>query len=178
MCPQRKRQAFTPDLAPRANSLRLRLLRHGVAGRRYRKEQIGVGRQAGGQGAPLVLGNQQIRELAAGVCHGLSVGRPPAARITRTSQFGMTIVTRLELLRGPGCFCARAPSAKCGGGGAGLEMASAWHGLGSSVTLLAQADGLQGDVNHHALLTHQGTYQARIAGAAIAARAAGQLVEF
>jgi dihydrolipoamide dehydrogenase len=31
-----------------------------------------------------------------------------------------------------------------------------------------------GDVNHHALLTHQGKYQARIAGAAIAARAAGQ----
>ncbi|WP_369264479.1 NAD(P)/FAD-dependent oxidoreductase [Streptomyces sp. R35] len=30
-----------------------------------------------------------------------------------------------------------------------------------------------GDVNHRALLTHQGKYQARIAGAAIAARAAG-----
>jgi dihydrolipoamide dehydrogenase len=33
-----------------------------------------------------------------------------------------------------------------------------------------------GDVNHHALLSHQGKYQARIAGAAIAARAAGQPV--
>src|SRR5262245_11953173 len=31
-----------------------------------------------------------------------------------------------------------------------------------------------GDVNHHALLTHQGKYQARIAGAAIGARAAGR----
>jgi pyruvate/2-oxoglutarate dehydrogenase complex dihydrolipoamide dehydrogenase (E3) component len=31
-----------------------------------------------------------------------------------------------------------------------------------------------GDVNHRALLTHEGKYQARIAGAAIAARAAGQ----
>ena len=30
-----------------------------------------------------------------------------------------------------------------------------------------------GDVNHRALLTHQGKYQARIAGAAIGARAAG-----
>lgn len=30
-----------------------------------------------------------------------------------------------------------------------------------------------GDVNHHALLTHQGKYQARIAGAAIVARARG-----
>lgn len=34
-----------------------------------------------------------------------------------------------------------------------------------------------GDVNHRALLTHQGKYQARIAGAAIAARAAGQPVD-
>jgi dihydrolipoamide dehydrogenase len=34
-----------------------------------------------------------------------------------------------------------------------------------------------GDVNHHALLTHQGKYQARIAGAAIGARAAGQPVD-
>ena len=164
-----------------------------------------------------------------------------------------------------------------GGGGVGVEMASAWSGLGSQVTLLAQADGLLpriepfageligrafsdagidvrigvtvtgirrpggtgpvtltledggeveadevlfatgrqpltddigldtvglipgswlevddtcmvraledgwlyalGDVNHHALLTHQGKYQARIAGAAIAARAAGQPVD-
>jgi pyruvate/2-oxoglutarate dehydrogenase complex dihydrolipoamide dehydrogenase (E3) component len=29
-----------------------------------------------------------------------------------------------------------------GGGGVGVEMASAWHGLGSAVTLLARADGL------------------------------------
>ncbi|SPT60132.1 dihydrolipoyl dehydrogenase family protein [Actinomadura madurae] len=29
-----------------------------------------------------------------------------------------------------------------GGGGVGVEMATAWHGLGSSVTLLAQAEGL------------------------------------
>jgi dihydrolipoamide dehydrogenase len=164
-----------------------------------------------------------------------------------------------------------------GGGGVGVEMASAWAGLGASVTLLAQADGLLprmeafageliaraftdagidvrigvtvtgvrrpggtgpvtltmedggeleadevlfatgrqpltndigletvglmpgswlevddtcvvraveddwlyalGDVNRHALLTHQGKYQARIAGAAIAARAAGQPVD-
>jgi pyruvate/2-oxoglutarate dehydrogenase complex dihydrolipoamide dehydrogenase (E3) component len=162
-------------------------------------------------------------------------------------------------------------------GGVGVEMASAWRGLGSAVTLLAQADGLLprmepfagelvgaalaragvdvrigvtvtgirrpggtgpvtltledggqveadealfatgrqpltddvglesvgllpgswlevddtcmvraledgwlyalGDINHHALLTHQGKYQARIAAAAIAARAAGQPVD-
>jgi pyruvate/2-oxoglutarate dehydrogenase complex dihydrolipoamide dehydrogenase (E3) component len=164
-----------------------------------------------------------------------------------------------------------------GGGGVGVEMASAWSGLGAAVTLLAQADGLLprmepfaaevighalaqagvdvrigvtvtgirrpggtgpvtltledggeveadealfatgrqphtddigldtvglepgswlevddtcmvralqdgwlyalGDVNHHALLTHQGKYQARIAAAAIAARAAGQPID-
>jgi dihydrolipoamide dehydrogenase len=161
-----------------------------------------------------------------------------------------------------------------GGGGVGVEMATAWQGLGAQVTLLAQADGLLprmeafagemigqalaeagvtvrigvtvtgvrrpsgtgpvtltlaeggtveadevlfatgrcpatddigmetvglepgswldvddtcavealeeewlyalGDVNNHALLTHQGKYQARIAGAVIAARASGQ----
>jgi pyruvate/2-oxoglutarate dehydrogenase complex dihydrolipoamide dehydrogenase (E3) component len=164
-----------------------------------------------------------------------------------------------------------------GGGGVGVEMASAWQGLGAAVTLLAQADGLLprmepfageiiaralaeagvdvrigatvtgirrpggagpviltledggeveadevllatgrqpltddigldtvgllpgswldvddtcmvraledgwlyalGDINHRALLTHQGKYQARIAAAAIAARAAGQPVD-
>jgi pyruvate/2-oxoglutarate dehydrogenase complex dihydrolipoamide dehydrogenase (E3) component len=164
-----------------------------------------------------------------------------------------------------------------GGGGVGVEMASAWAGRGSSVTVLAQADGLLprmepfagelvggalaeagvdvrigvtvtgirrpggtgpvsltledggeveadealfatgrrpltddigldtvglapgswldvddtcivcaleddwlyalSDVNHHALLAHQGKYQARIAGAAIAARAAGQPID-
>ncbi|MGH3764199.1 MAG: dihydrolipoyl dehydrogenase family protein [Pseudonocardiaceae bacterium] len=164
-----------------------------------------------------------------------------------------------------------------GGGGVGVEMASAWHGLGAKVTLLARADGLLprmeafageviaaaftaagidvrigvtvtgvrrpggtgpvtvmleeggeleadevlfatgrapnthdiglhtiglepgswleiddscmvravedgwlyalGDINRHALFTHQGKYQARIAGAAIAARAHGQPVD-
>jgi pyruvate/2-oxoglutarate dehydrogenase complex dihydrolipoamide dehydrogenase (E3) component len=34
-----------------------------------------------------------------------------------------------------------------------------------------------GDANHRALLTHEGKYQARIAGAVIAARAAGQPVD-
>jgi pyruvate/2-oxoglutarate dehydrogenase complex dihydrolipoamide dehydrogenase (E3) component len=34
-----------------------------------------------------------------------------------------------------------------------------------------------GDINHHALLTHQGKYQARVAVAAIAARAVGQPID-
>src|SRR5215813_8981874 len=115
-----------------------------------------------------------------------------------------------------------------GGGGVGTEMASAYQGLGASVTLLVRGEGLlpdgreleadevllaigttpltddigletvgltpgswlevdetcrvravndgslyaMGDVNHHALLTHQGNYQARIGGAASGARAA------
>ncbi|MBO0836813.1 MAG: NAD(P)/FAD-dependent oxidoreductase, partial [Actinobacteria bacterium] len=164
-----------------------------------------------------------------------------------------------------------------GGGGVGVEMATAWHGLGSQVTLLARDDGLLprmepfvgemiarayteagidvrigvtvtgirrpggsgpvtlmladggtveadealfatgkrpatddiglrtvglepgswlevddtcavealedkwlyalGDVNHHAILNHQGKYQARIAGDVIAARAAGRALD-
>jgi len=117
-----------------------------------------------------------------------------------------------------------------GGGGVGTEMASAYQGLGASVTRLVRGEGLlpdgreleadevlpaigrtpltddigletvgltpgswlevdetcrvraiddcwlyaMGDVDHHARLTHQGKYQARIAGAAVAARAAGR----
>ena len=176
-----------------------------------------------------------------------------------------------------GWHCVPGRLAIVGGGGVGVEMASAWQGLGSAVTLLAQADGLLsrlepfagelvgrglteagvdvrigatvteirrpggtgpvtltledggeveadevlfatgrqpltddigldtvgldqgswldiddtcmvtaledgwlyalGDVNRHALLTHQGKYQARITGAAIAARAAGQPID-
>jgi pyruvate/2-oxoglutarate dehydrogenase complex dihydrolipoamide dehydrogenase (E3) component len=186
---------------------------------------------------------------------GLAEARPWTNRQATASS---TVPTRLLIV---------------GGGGVGVEMASAWAGLGSAVTLLAQADGLLprmeafageligralaeagvdvrigvtvtgirrpggvgpvtltledggeveadealfatgrrpltddigldtvglepgswlevddtcmvraledgwlyalGDVNRHALLTHQGKYQARIATAAIAARAAG-----
>jgi pyruvate/2-oxoglutarate dehydrogenase complex dihydrolipoamide dehydrogenase (E3) component len=58
----------------------------------------------------------------------------------------------------------------------GLEP-GAWLDVDESCRVSAVTDGwlyALGDVNHHALLTHQGKYQARIAGAAIAARAAGQ----
>ncbi|MGW2741756.1 dihydrolipoyl dehydrogenase family protein [Streptomyces sp. NPDC001450] len=55
----------------------------------------------------------------------------------------------------------------------GLEPGS-WLAVDDSL-LVDGTDWLYavGDVNHRALLTHQGKYQARIAGAAIAARAAG-----
>ncbi|MGW0586098.1 pyridine nucleotide-disulfide oxidoreductase, partial [Streptomyces sp. NPDC002920] len=55
----------------------------------------------------------------------------------------------------------------------GLEPGS-WLTVDDSL-LVTGTDWLYGvgDVNHRALLTHQGKYQARIAGAAIAARAAG-----
>jgi pyruvate/2-oxoglutarate dehydrogenase complex dihydrolipoamide dehydrogenase (E3) component len=55
----------------------------------------------------------------------------------------------------------------------GLEPGS-WLGVDNSLRVTG-SEWLYavGDVNHRALLTHQGKYQARIAGAAIAARAAG-----
>ncbi|MEI5525037.1 NAD(P)/FAD-dependent oxidoreductase [Streptomyces brasiliscabiei] len=55
----------------------------------------------------------------------------------------------------------------------GLESGS-WLSVDDSLRVTG-SDWLYGvgDVNHRALLTHQGKYQARIAGAAIAARAAG-----
>ncbi|MEV1068423.1 NAD(P)/FAD-dependent oxidoreductase [Streptomyces sp. NPDC050263] len=55
----------------------------------------------------------------------------------------------------------------------GLEPGS-WLGVDDSLRVNG-TDWLYGvgDVNHRALFTHQGKYQARIAGAAIAARAAG-----
>lgn len=52
-----------------------------------------------------------------------------------------------------------------------------WLAVDGTCQVLALHEGwlyAVGDVNHHALLTHQGKYQARIAGNAIAARAAGR----
>lgn len=51
-----------------------------------------------------------------------------------------------------------------------------WLDVDDTCRVRALADGwlyAAGDVNHRALLTHQGKYQGRIAGAAIGARAAG-----
>ena len=52
-----------------------------------------------------------------------------------------------------------------------------WLDVGRHLPSAGAIDGgwlyAAGDVNHRALLTHQGKYQARIAGAAIGARAAG-----
>jgi dihydrolipoamide dehydrogenase len=51
-----------------------------------------------------------------------------------------------------------------------------WLDIDDTCRVKAVADGwlyAAGDVNHRALLTHQGKYQGRIAGAAIGARAAG-----
>ncbi|HKF75031.1 MAG TPA: NAD(P)/FAD-dependent oxidoreductase [Candidatus Dormibacteraeota bacterium] len=53
----------------------------------------------------------------------------------------------------------------------------AWLDIDETCRVRAISDGwlyAMGDVNHHALLTHQGKYQARIGGDAIAARAAGR----
>ncbi|MGW6919380.1 dihydrolipoyl dehydrogenase family protein [Kitasatospora sp. NPDC054939] len=61
----------------------------------------------------------------------------------------------------------------------GLEPGS-WLEVDDSCTVRGVAGGwlyAAGDVNHRALLTHQGKYQARIAGAAIAARARGKALD-
>lgn len=60
----------------------------------------------------------------------------------------------------------------------GLETVGLEPGTWLTVDDSCRVDGTTwlyavGDVNHRALLTHQGKYQARIAGAAIAARAIG-----
>ena len=61
----------------------------------------------------------------------------------------------------------------------GLEPGS-WLAVDDTCRVTAVPDGwlyAAGDVNHRALLTHQGKYRARIAGAAIGARARGLPVE-
>ena len=55
-----------------------------------------------------------------------------------------------------------------------------WITVDSTLRVPAVADGwlyAAGDVNHRALLTHQGKYQGRIAGAVIGARAKGEPVD-
>jgi pyruvate/2-oxoglutarate dehydrogenase complex dihydrolipoamide dehydrogenase (E3) component len=55
--------------------------------------------------------------------------------------------------------------------------AGSWLEIDDTCRVRAIKDGwlyALGDVNHHALLTHQGKYQARIAGGAIGARVAGK----
>lgn len=55
-----------------------------------------------------------------------------------------------------------------------------WLDVDDTCRVTASDDGWLyacGDANHRALLTHQGKYQARIAGAAIGARAAGQSLD-
>lgn len=66
----------------------------------------------------------------------------------------------------------------------GLETAGlppgSWLEIDETCRVRSAGDGwlyAVGDVNHHALLTHQGKYQARIAGDAIGARATGQPVD-
>jgi dihydrolipoamide dehydrogenase len=55
-----------------------------------------------------------------------------------------------------------------------------WLAVDDTLRVTGVADGwlyAAGDVNHRALLTHQGKYQGRIAGAVIAARAKGEPVD-
>jgi len=125
MCPQRERQAFTPDPAPGADRLRLRHLAHGRARRRDREEQIGIGRPAGGRGAP-VLVNRQCHESAASARHGLSVGGPQAVHIIKTSRFRGHPASRSP----GGAVRVQSVLCDCGDWGAGLGFYRAEASLG------------------------------------------------
>jgi dihydrolipoamide dehydrogenase len=92
---------------------------------------------------------------------------------TRDDQGGGGTLTADEVLYATG----RAPrTADIGLEQVGLKPGG-WLEVDDSCTVLG-VDGewlyAAGDVNHRALLTHQGKYQARITGAAIAARAQGR----
>ena len=66
-CPQRERQASAPNPAGRADRFGLRRLLQGRPGSRDRKEQIGVGRPAGGSRPTLSAGDQPRRPGLAGL---------------------------------------------------------------------------------------------------------------
>jgi dihydrolipoamide dehydrogenase len=78
------------------------------------------------------------------------------------------------------CATGRAPLS----GDIGLETVgltpNTWLDVDDTCRVRAVEDGwlyAAGDANHRALLTHEGKYQARIAGSAIAARAAGHSLD-
>jgi pyruvate/2-oxoglutarate dehydrogenase complex dihydrolipoamide dehydrogenase (E3) component len=118
-----------------------------------------------------------LREAGADVRFGVSV--TSAAREGRTVRVGLDDggeLTADEILFAVG----RDPHT----GDIGLDSVGltpgGWLEVDDTCRVSAVADGwlyAAGDVNHRALLTHQGKYQARIAGAVIAARAEGEPVD-
>lgn len=112
-----------------------------------------------------------LREAGAEVCTGVSVTAVARAgdTVTLTLDDGATVEAD-EVLFATG----RAPRTDdLGLGSVGLEP-GAWLDVDDSCRVQGSSWLYAvGDVNHRALLTHQGKYQARIAGAAIAARASG-----
>ncbi|MFD6416837.1 dihydrolipoyl dehydrogenase family protein [Streptomyces sp. NPDC060194] len=112
-----------------------------------------------------------LKEAGAEIRTGVSVTelRRDGATVTLTLDDGSTLDVE-EVLFATG----RAPRTDdLGLASVGLED-GAWIDVDDSLRVPGH-DWLYavGDVNHRALLTHQGKYQARIAGAAIAARAQG-----
>jgi hypothetical protein len=88
-CPQRERQTFAPNPAGRADRFGLRRLLQSRAGIRDRKEQIGVGRPAGGNRPPLSAGHEPRRPgfanllpAFAGSAHQSASSTLAAARLT------------------------------------------------------------------------------------------------
>ncbi|VXB14277.1 Pyridine nucleotide-disulfide oxidoreductase [Pseudoclavibacter sp. 8L] len=117
-----------------------------------------------------------LRSRGATIITGASptgVARDASGPVTVTLDDGRTLESS-ELLVATG----RVPRT----GDVGLETAGlesgAWIDVDDTM-LVRGSDWLYaaGDVNHRALLTHQGKYQARAAGDAIAARAAGRTLD-
>ncbi|MEU6290962.1 NAD(P)/FAD-dependent oxidoreductase [Streptomyces sp. NPDC046988] len=126
------------------------------------------------------LVTERLREAGADVRFGVSVtsvrrergGRAEEVRIT-LSDGGEVVVDELLFATG------RAPrSADIGLEAVGLEPGE-WLATDDSLTVTAVPGNwlyAVGDVNRRALFTHQGKYQARIAGAVIVARSRGERV--
>lgn len=117
-----------------------------------------------------------LRSRGATILTGVSparVARDAAGQVTVTLDDGRTLESE-ELLVATG----RVPRTE----DVGLETAGLEPGSWIDVDNTMRVPGTDwlyaaGDVNHRALLTHQGKYQARAAGDAIAARAAGRTLD-
>ncbi|MGN9893429.1 dihydrolipoyl dehydrogenase family protein [Micromonospora sp. L31] len=118
-----------------------------------------------------------LREAGVDIRFGASL----TAVAREDGEVRMTLVDGAELVADEILFATgRAPrTADLGLETVGLT-AGDWLTVDDTGRVTAVADGwlyAAGDVNHRALLTHQGKYQARIVGAAIGARAKGEPVD-
>ncbi|PSM42929.1 pyridine nucleotide-disulfide oxidoreductase [Streptomyces dioscori] len=118
---------------------------------------------------------ERLREAGADVRFGVSV---TAAERTDGGELRVTLSNGARLAADEILFAiGRAPRSEDIGLAAVGLAAGDWLTTDDSLTVTAVPGNwlyAVGDVNHRALYTHQGKYQARIAGAVIAARARGE----